>query len=81
MRLDIHQHIHFEGELLVTNPALETELSALESVLAEKDSTIASLSTALSDAGSVDVSSAVSTAVDAEDTAIADSISSILSAG
>lgn len=68
----------------MANAALESELSNLVSVLSEKDSIIASQSVALesavSGADSSAVSSAVSAAVDAEDSAVAGSISSILSA-
>ena len=77
MRINIHHF--FEGTLTLANAALSTELSALQSTLSSKDSTISSLSTALSEVG--DVSTAVSAAIDAEDTETAASISSILSAG
>ena len=77
MRLEIVAHIYnhpTDGELILANEALSTQLSALSTTLSAKDSTIASLS-----AGGND-SSAVSTAVDAEDTETANSISTLLSA-
>jgi hypothetical protein len=73
-----HYH-HFEGVIIVANEALVSELSNLASALSTKDETIASLSAALESGNSDAVSSAVSSAVDAEDTAIAESISTILS--
>ena len=77
MRLDIVAHVYnhpTNGELLLANAALSTELSNLSTTLSAKDSTIASLSTALAGGDS----SAVSAAVDAEDTAVAGEISTVL---
>ncbi len=81
MRLTICHHVHIEGNLNVTNAVLSSELSTLESVIDDKNSTISSLSTALDNADAGDstaISTAVSTAVDAEDMEIASEISSIL---
>ena len=77
MRLDIVAHVYnhpTNGELLLANAALSTELSNLSTTLSTKDSTIASLSTALAGGDS----SSVSAAVDAEDTAVAGEISTVL---
>ena len=77
MKLDIEAHIYnhpTDGELLVANAALSTELSNLSTVLSGKDSTIASLSAGSNDSG------AVSAAVDAEDTEVANQISAALAA-
>lgn len=84
MRVDLYHHYPHSRELIMANEALQSELSNLASVLADKDATIASQSAALEAAAGGDadaVSSAVSSAVDAEDSDIASSISSILSQG
>ena len=84
MRVDLNHVLHIyehptNEELRMANAALTAQLSELSSVLSHQDSVIASQSTVI--AGAPDVSSAVSAAVDAEDTEVAGEISSALSAG
>lgn len=76
MRVDVYTH-PTNRELAMANEVLQSQLSAVVSVLSSKDSIIASLSSA---GDSSTVASEVSAAVDAEDNDIAASISSILSA-
>jgi len=79
VRLTLNIHHYFEGPLTM-NDSLSTQLSALVADLAAKDSTISSLSSVI-EGGAASVSTAISSAVDEEDTAVAASISSALSAG
>jgi hypothetical protein len=77
MRLDATVHVFnhpTDQELILANAALSSALSNVTSTVSSQASTIASL---VADGGS----SAVSTAVDEEDTAVAGEISSALAAG
>jgi len=88
MRLEVTAHVTHDvfnhptdQELLMANAVLSTALSNVTATVSGLQSTIDSQSTVIAAGDSTDVSTAVSTAVDAEDTAVAGEISSALSAG